>query len=1411
MGSGNLYVRPANTIKNVKGNRLVRSLLFAGMLLITMPFAGKASPTFVNGPTQTISTCENSGFPSSTLASVLNIVDSTNIVGTPETWYVVSGPSFGSVEGFPYSFPSDGGVLTTAGSTIAYMPNPGFSGSDIITVADSDAYGNVTTTMITIVVTPLPSLVIGSVPAVCAGATSTTISYSDLANVGPTSSTFYRLPSGSGTGPFAGGGGIDSFVVPPGVDTVTFDVQGAAGGGDSHSGAPNPGNGGRVQGAMAVTPGEVLYIYTGGQGNNGQNPEAYGGFNGGGNAYYYFFGCGGAGGGASDIRANNQSLTSRVVVAGGGGGNGWDSPGPLAGGNGGDSIGGSSANNVGGSHSGGGNNILLSGGAHATYTGWTPGGNGSFGVGGDGSVQGLSGGGGGGYFGGGGGIWTGGGGGSSFASPGVVPAPVFTQGYNIGAGIVALDYNIPGTYDILWGSEATAAGFASVSGAVLPSSPITVALPPTAPPSTVGSPYTGTLRIHNGTCMSSDIPFTVIINPIPDVDTVANQVLCNGASTADIIYTGSVPGTTFNWTNDQPTIGISTPGSGDILSFVASNPGASPLTANITVTPVANGCTGTSYTSTITINPLPSLTTSLAPAGICDSTELNYAPTSGTAGTSFTWFRYPVAGISNPYASGSGNPNSSMYEYLDNTTPNTIVVPYTYQLAANGCIDSQVVNVAVYPQPTLSSTLTPPSICDNTVFNYTPLSATPSTIFSWTRNTTTGISNVASLGTNNPGETLHNTTVDSVTVPYQFTLTANGCSNTQAVAVTVYPNPVLSSASTIAAICDSGAVSYMGTTLTPGATLAWYRPNVIGISTPSATDDTSGTISENLVNVTADPILVAYQFTISGYNGCNNTQNVLVTVNPMPRLSSSLTPSVCDSTVFNYTPTSVTTGTSFSWSRDTVTGISNGPGSGINNPGETLVNTTTYPVIATYVYTMLANSCPSVESVSLTVNPRPKLSSTLTPPAICDSMNFNYPVASNTAGAAFSWYRPYIPGIYAVAETGIGNPNQQLINSTYVVVDVTYNFTITANGCSNMENVVVAVNPTPKLNPPYTATVCSGSPFNYTPTSYTPGALYAWNRPAVAHIGPTSSFSGIGTGVIDETLTDSLLAPELVEYIYRLTVNGCTNTSTQTLRLTVNPAPEVPAIITYPPSNLCDQTMFQNFGAGPTQASGIDYHWSAQNATIYAEGSNNQNILVNFNSPGTAVISINSNVSGYDGCLTSNSYTVNVGTSVSENPAVIYYNGQFICLKTDNSTYQWGYDNATTLDSTLIPGQIDQTYSNSSPDFTDNHYWCITTKDGCMQKSYYNAPTGIANVDAGNVTINVYPNPASDVLNVEINSSVIGNLDVEVLNMLGQKLDMQPVNNHKTSINVANLPSGAYLVDCYRDGIKIATTRFIKN
>ena len=176
-------------------------------------------------------------------------------------------------------------------------------------------------------------------------------------------------------------------------------------------------------------------------------------------------------------------------------------------------------------------------------------------------------------------------------------------------------------------------------------------------------------------------------------------------------------------------------------------------------------------------------------------------------------------------------------------------------------------------------------------------------------------------GTDNPNETLTNTTTAPITVRYVYTLTANGCTNPVTFNVDVVVNPiaVLTSSLTPPAICSGSVFSYTPTSGTAGTSFGWTRATVAGITPAGPTSGTDNP-NETLTNTTTAPITVRYVYTLTA-NGCTNpvTFNVDVVVNPIAALTSSLTPpAICSGSVFSYTPTSGTAGTSFGWTRAAV-------------------------------------------------------------------------------------------------------------------------------------------------------------------------------------------------------------------------------------------------------------------------------------------------------------------------------------------------------------------------------------------------------------------------------------------------------------------------------------------------------------
>ena len=152
-------------------------------------------------------------------------------------------------------------------------------------------------------------------------------------------------------------GAKQSVTLPKG--SYRLEVWGAQGG--YRSNADMGGKGGYSEGTLVLTASTTLFVYVGGQGNNGtcSGSICSGGFNGGGYRYAHK-----GGGGATDIRVGTDNLNSRIIVAGGGGSDGaTNKPGAAGGG-----ASGGSATESFGSYGGGGTPTTSGGGTSYTTT-----------------------------------------------------------------------------------------------------------------------------------------------------------------------------------------------------------------------------------------------------------------------------------------------------------------------------------------------------------------------------------------------------------------------------------------------------------------------------------------------------------------------------------------------------------------------------------------------------------------------------------------------------------------------------------------------------------------------------------------------------------------------------------------------------------------------------------------------------------------------------------------------------------------------------------------------------------------------------------------------------------------------------------------------------------------------------------
>ncbi len=281
---------------------------------------------------------------------------------------------------------------------------------------------------------------------------------------------------------------------------------------------------------------------------------------------------------------------------------------------------------------------------------------------------------------------------------------------------------------------------------------------------------------------------------------------------------------------------------------------------------------------------------------------------------------------------------------------------------------------------------------------------------------------------------------------------------------------------------------------------------------------------------------------------------------------------------------------------------------------------------------------------------------------------------------------------------------------------------------------------------------------------------------------------------------------------YRYT-NSC-GADTAAVVISVNPLPTAPAITTHTGSRLCLNTMYQNFGVDSIPESGYSYKWSVTNGELYATDSSHQYCLVSFNQPGYSYVKIE-NQNRATGCRLADSVKVYVdSTSSAPMSSVIYVSPEFFSLDNSATSYLWGYDDAKTKDSTSFPGEINQSYYNPSPDFKHYYYWVILNYGKCYQKVYFNAPTGVQEVPTSTegVEMKLFPNPTNGSFNVEVLGGAMGmEFSVSVMDITGKELRAQMLQDGKGNVDVNGVAPGLYMVVLRSGNLKLVTKTIVKN
>ena len=186
-------------------------------------------------------------------------------------------------------------------------------------------------------------------------------------------------------------------------------------------------------------------------------------------------------------------------------------------------------------------------------------------------------------------------------------------------------------------------------------------------------------------CAGTPFEVIVTVNPTPTIDSVPDRILCESDLSEEIVFTGVIPGTYFEWKTNNTSIGIPLSGSDSFPSFIAVNNGTSPVKATITVVPTlnigTNECKGEPYQFTITVNPSAQVNNP-GDIDVCigDSVKIEFTTNNLNGTTSYTWTNSNRRiGLT-----GSGTGDISFAPVNSGSTVATTTIEVTPSYSSNG-------------------------------------------------------------------------------------------------------------------------------------------------------------------------------------------------------------------------------------------------------------------------------------------------------------------------------------------------------------------------------------------------------------------------------------------------------------------------------------------------------------------------------------------------------------------------------------------------------------------------------------------------------------------------------------------------------------------------------------------------------
>jgi hypothetical protein len=480
----------------------------------------------------------------------------------------------------------------------------------------------------------------------------------------------------------------------------------------------------------------------------------------------------------------------------------------------------------------------------------------------------------------------------------------------------------------------------------------------------VGGPYTITYTLNDICLSEATAAIAVIAQPVVTITDLPAPLCSNGSS---VNLSASLPGGSWTGIGVNTVTGVFSPSSAvnGPNTIIYSIGGICPATDNTTINVVAAPTASITQSSPFCLNSL--------------NTTLTASPIGGT--WSGTGILDPATGSFSPSTAGVG-PTSITYTYASapctvTATSSVIVNPLPIVFAGNDAI-----------------------ICSGAS---TVLQATGASTYQWS------VNGGAAVGLNNQNISNPSASPTTTTVYSVLGIDANGCTGVDQIQVSVNPLPTVNAGSNVS-IC-------------PGI------PTTLGASGASAYSwsPATGLTGANTATPAANPASTqTYTVTGTDANGCQNTDQVSVTVFPQPVVSASSTSPITECQTAQLTATGLV---SYTWVNIAGTDAS------ISTPNS---STTDVGPLSNANYAVAgidANGCAGGATVSVVVNP---ITISIVNATTINPSTFAFDITSNATN--FDWDF-YTDGITDASTTNTSIQNTYTTSPTppldYIVTTVT--------------------------------------------------------------------------------------------------------------------------------------------------------------------------------------------------------------------------------------------------------------------------------------------------------------------------------------------------------------------------------------